>query len=128
MILSSLVRICELPYFKNAKDTDSLVLDNFFNAVWLIVMTVTTVGYGELHPYTFPGKIVCIISALWGATMISLLVLTTSTFFELEGKQLKAMKHINLTRNAANTISISFKYFLKKKQFYMELIKYRPDV
>lgn len=79
-------------------------------------MTVTTVGYGDITPFTIPGKVICILAALWGATMISLLVLTTSSFFDLDNKQLKAMRHINLTRHAANTISISFKLFKKKKE------------
>jgi hypothetical protein len=75
------------------------------------MMTITTVGFGEIRPYTVPGKIICMLAAIWGATMISLLVLTTSSFFDLETQQLKAMRHINLTSQAAKTISISFKLF-----------------
>jgi hypothetical protein len=68
------------------------------------------------------------LAALWGAAMISVLVLTTSTFFDLDTQQLKAMRHINLTSHAAKTISISFKLFQKKKQLYMERIKYQPEL
>jgi len=42
---------------------------------------LTTVGYGDLSPNTYPGKIVIIFTALWGAFMISLLLLTVSNVF-----------------------------------------------
>ena len=100
------------------------MLDSFFNAVWLIIMTICTVGYGDITPHTTPGKIICIFTAFWGAVMISLLVLMSSSFFNLEGNQLKALKHIRISRQAARTISYGIKYFLKKKQLYMERIKY----
>jgi hypothetical protein len=126
LFFSSLLRIFEVPYFKNAQHVNDL--EGFFDNIWLVVMTVTTVGYGDVHPHTIPGKIICIMAALWGATMISLLVLATSSFFELKGNQLKAMKHIDLTRQAANTISLSFKYFLKKKRLYIEKLKFDPEL
>lgn len=46
-------------------------------------MTMTTVGYGDVTPHTTGGKYVCMFTALWGAFMVSLLVLMVSNFFEL---------------------------------------------
>jgi voltage-gated potassium channel len=97
-ILASLIRIFEVPYYRNHIEYDIYAFDSIFNAIWLITMTVTTVGYGDIHPRTDPGKLICILAALWGAIMISLLVVTTTTIFDLEGQQLKAMRHINLSR------------------------------
>jgi len=45
---------------------------------------MTTVGYGDFVPQTFPGKIVCMFTALFGAFMISLMVLIVSSAFELK--------------------------------------------
>lgn len=46
-------------------------------------MTITTVGYGDVYPETIGGKCVAIITALWGAFIISLLVLVWASIFEL---------------------------------------------
>lgn len=45
---------------------------------------MTTVGYGDLKPETAPGKIICMFAALFGAFMISLMVLIVSQAFELK--------------------------------------------
>ena len=44
---------------------------------------MTTVGYGDYQPYTYPGKIVIMFTALWGAFMISLILLTVSNIFKM---------------------------------------------
>ena len=48
---------------------------NLYLMVYTIIITMTTVGYGDLSPHTSIGKAICIITALWGAFMISLMVL-----------------------------------------------------
>lgn len=53
----------------------------YFNCLYLIIITLSTVGYGDLSPDTYPGKFVIIFTALWGAFMISLLLLTVSNVF-----------------------------------------------
>jgi hypothetical protein len=60
-----------------------MALDPYFNSVWCIVITMTTVGYGDIAPATLPGRCVAMIAALWGAFLISLLVVTMSSFFDL---------------------------------------------
>ena len=83
------MRIFELPYFRMKTEDDELhgMMDNYFNALWLIVITITTVGYGDVSPCTNPGRLIAMISALWGAFLISLLVLTVGNVFELKHQQ-----------------------------------------
>ena len=84
-ILAYVLRIFELPYFRMQTEATGLnsMMDSYFNALWLIVITLTTVGYGDISPCTFPGRCVAMISALWGAFLISLLVVTVSSIFDL---------------------------------------------
>jgi len=84
---------------------------------------MTTVGYGDLPPKTMPGKMVAMVVALWGAFLISLLMVTVTNVFELSENQKMAMRHIRLTRKAAITLSSSIKYFLAKKKYYEVLEK-----
>ena len=57
---------------------------DYFFSIWLTVITLTTVGYGDVCAKTIPGRLMTMMLALWGATLISLLVVVFSGIFELE--------------------------------------------
>jgi len=59
--------------------------------LYLIVITMTTVGFGDFSPKTYMGKLIIMFTALWGAFMISLLVLTVSNVFNLSKNQQQAL-------------------------------------
>lgn len=48
---------------------------NLYLSVYTTIITMSTVGYGDLSPRTMIGKIIMLIAALWGAFLISLMVL-----------------------------------------------------
>jgi len=52
---------------------------------------MTTVGFGDFSPKTYMGKLIIMFTALWGAFMISLLVLTVSNVFNLSKNQQQAL-------------------------------------
>ena len=81
-ILAYIVRIFELPYYINDVE-DSEGLEKFYNAIWFIVITITTVGYGDIYPRTVYGKMVAMSAALLGALLISLFVLASSKLVDL---------------------------------------------
>ena len=83
-----ILRIFEIPYYRHSIDHHDTknVFDHYFNSVWLLVMTITTVGYGDYTPNTSPGKCIAMFAALWGAFMISLLVVSAASLFELNNQ------------------------------------------
>ena len=44
---------------------------------------MSTVGYGDVVPVTYPGKVVAMIACLWGAFVISLSVVVLSNVMAL---------------------------------------------
>jgi len=88
-LLSYLIRIFELPFFRETETDFGGRLD-LFNSVWLISITVTSVGYGDVVPHTNPGKMIAIIAAFWGAFLISLLVVAATHLFDLNRNQNRA--------------------------------------
>jgi hypothetical protein len=42
---------------------------------------MTTVGYGDIFPHTCGGQITAMIIAIWGAFVISLLIMVTADIF-----------------------------------------------
>lgn len=84
-VFAYLVRIFEMPYHIQTDNDSSFV--SFFNAMWFTVVTLTTIGYGDVSPGTIPGKIVTILLAFWGTIFVALLVTIVSNIFNLRNSQ-----------------------------------------
>ena len=80
LILAYILRIFEIEYYRSVGQID---FDNYFQAIWVIVVTMTTVGFGDLVPYSFIGRCIIMVTSFWGAFIISLVIVSVSKIFEL---------------------------------------------
>lgn len=48
--LAYILRVFELPYLKANKVDDQRSSAGYVNAIWLTLITITTVGYGDIYP------------------------------------------------------------------------------
>mmetsp|Transcript_23762 Transcript_23762/g.23459 ORF Transcript_23762/g.23459 Transcript_23762/m.23459 type:complete len:135 (+) Transcript_23762:390-794(+) len=69
----------------SGRDFDSLV-----NNLWCIFITMMTVGYGYYTPVSNMGRIIGIISCLWGVFIVSVFVLTLNNLLEFSIGELKS--------------------------------------
>ncbi|KAJ0412874.1 hypothetical protein ATCC90586_002504 [Pythium insidiosum] len=53
-------------YLVNSKGQISS-FDDFFSAFWFVIVTLATVGYGDMEPVSTSGKLVAVIAMLFGA-------------------------------------------------------------
>lgn len=67
---------------------------SFVDSVWLVLMTIFTVGYGDISPKTDAGKVIATLAAFWGAFLVSLNVLVVNNFFQLTLPQERAKNQI----------------------------------
>ena len=85
-------------------------MDQFFQAIWVVLITLTTVGFGDLVPFSPIGRIIISMTAFWGAFIISLVIVVAANLFNLSRNQRKAMNHLLLTRTAALSITAALRY------------------
>ena len=46
--------------------------ESFFDALYWATMSLTTVGYGDIYPVTFLGKLITMVSSVFGIAVIAL--------------------------------------------------------
>lgn len=88
LYFSILLKYCEAPVNRVAftNQNDLYRLDN---CLWLIIVTMTTVGYGDTYPRTLLGRISIFFCAIFGVTVVSVMVVAiqnTLMFTLLEEK------------------------------------------
>ncbi len=69
---------------------------SFWDGVWWVLVTISTVGYGDIVPHTSGGRLVAIVMMLFGIALLSVITATVASVFVTqkikEGKGLKDIK------------------------------------
>jgi voltage-gated potassium channel len=61
-------------------------LYTYFNAFYMTFITITTVGYGDISPKTIQGRVIMMVATLIGTLLISMIVLASTTYLNLDKK------------------------------------------
>uniref|UniRef100_A0A913HI71 Potassium voltage-gated channel subfamily KQT member 5 n=2 Tax=Strongyloides stercoralis TaxID=6248 RepID=A0A913HI71_STRER len=110
LIFSSfLVYLCE----KNTNEKYS----TFADALWWGVITLSTVGYGDLTPITWPGKMIAAFCALLGISFFALPAGILGSGFALKVQQHQRQKHLIRRRvPAAKLIQCLWRHYAAAPQ------------
>lgn len=52
------------------------------NCLWCVLITMTTVGYGDFYPISNFGRMIGILACLWGVFIVSIFVVTLTNLLE----------------------------------------------
>lgn len=76
MVYSYILRIFEAPYYRSLpkSDPDHRKFDYYFESIWLCIITLSTVGYGDIYAVTVEGKVISMGIAISGAFLMALVV------------------------------------------------------
>jgi Ion channel len=99
-VFGLIMRIFERPLMEPDMDFDYVG-----NAWWNIIITMTTVGYGDTYPSTNLGRVIVALSAFWGGIILSLTFSTMSSFLQLKTNEQKALNSIIISSVACDAIS-----------------------
>lgn len=129
--LAYMLKIIEGPLHSliDLEEYDINDYSKFTNCFWNVLVTMTTVGYGDYFPRSFLGRLIGIITALAGTVVVALIV----SFFqgqtsldEAENTTYNFIKRIRdkdrLKESAASYFKWNYKYILTKRKFEDGLI------
>ena len=68
-------------------DNDGIDLSFISNCIWLTLVTMTTVGYGDYYPKTNLGRLLCVISSIIGTILMSFIVVALIIFLRFSNNQ-----------------------------------------
>lgn len=81
ILFAYIIRIFERPYWYSIGRLD---FSSIGDSIWLVIISMTTVGYGNMYPATWPGRGLMIIAIIFGAFLMALLVSIITMGFLLE--------------------------------------------
>ncbi len=97
--------------------------DSFWNSMWCMILTMTTVGYGEVYPVTVMGRIFTIIACIWGSFCMSMVIVTLTGVIQFSPEEETSYNEINnvdqetikkAREEAAIVIQAAWRYVMSK--------------
>jgi potassium intermediate/small conductance calcium-activated channel subfamily N protein 2 len=115
---------------------------DYGSCMWCVIITMTTVGYGDMFPTSIPGRFCGFLICIWGVLVVSMMVVAVNNMVQLELGEDKAylvlrrLRFREELRDAAAyvlTSALHYKYTLRhnlgsKRQFELQLSKFRKHI
>jgi voltage-gated potassium channel len=75
-----LIYVASLAILDEERGLPGSTINNFGDAVWWAITTVTTVGYGDLSPTTPKGKVIAVFLMLGGISLVGMITATLASW------------------------------------------------
>ena len=108
----------------NLSDKNDLAY--LLNCIWLIIITMVTVGYGDEYPKSHFGRIVIIIAAILGMLLVSIIIVSLGNLIEFTDEEKKAyslLKKMKADDNAFNKAGNVIGILCKMRYLFERRIK-----
>lgn len=114
LLLSTIILSLALRIYERNFESDSVAQDYSYiwNAMWLILLTMTTAGFGDFYPKTHPGRFIAALSAYWGIFLFSIIILTLTNFSHLNPAQQRSFNLIKRLQLRKQSKSFACAYII----------------
>ncbi|XP_059158214.1 potassium voltage-gated channel subfamily KQT member 5-like [Physella acuta] len=102
--------------------------NNFADAIWWGVVTLCTVGYGDVVPASWGGKLIASFSAILGISFFALPAGILGSGFALKVQQQQRQKHLNRRRVPAATLIQSLWRCYAADEHSVSVATWRPHL
>ena len=109
---------------KNLSEENDLAY--LLNCIWLIIITMVTVGYGDEYPKSHFGRVVIIIAAILGMLLVSIIIVSLGNLIEFTDEEKKAyslLKKMKADDNAFNKAGNVIGILCKMRYLFERRIK-----
>lgn len=90
ILILTVIIYCSFGLRMFEREIDTLTDKNFasfFNCIWCLIITMTTVGYGDYFPSTIFGRMIIVVACLWGCFLISMFILSITNLLNFEEQE-----------------------------------------
>ena len=128
--LAFAIRIFERPYFTFNFVDAGVIFYNFeylTSILWYTIITMTTVGYGNIYATTPIGRFFAIVAVIVGAFLLSLMVAIITSWFNMDEKRTVAINKMERDRFSAECVRICLQYNIARSKRYRLLSSGNED-
>lgn len=121
LICALALRTCEYglkPLYSKSSLKGDNNLQSFTNCLWVVIVSMSTVGYGDMTPKSSLGRLIGVFACVIGMLLVSLIVVALSVIVEFTEEEKKAYCIVKKKQaddiayeQAANVIKTIFEYY-----------------
>lgn len=98
------IQFWERPYWHHLGRLD---FDDYPDSIYFTIITMTSVGYGDMLPNTYVGRSIALSMAIFGAFLLGLVVNVIALLFDLEKNKKRVLCSITARSTAATAIRLA---------------------
>ena len=94
---------------------------SFFDSCWLLIITILTVGYGDVVPASSGGRVITVLGGLIGTLLTAVTIALTTSYLKLSRSEHKVVTFLKkdsnrrvIRRQAVICIQRAYRYYLSK--------------
>ena len=124
VVFSTAVRLFERGFSLGTSQQDYSYI---WNSMWLVMLTMTTVGYGDFFPRTHLGRFIIVLACFWGIFLISLMVVTLTSFILFSNEESRSFDYMAKVKNLNNSKKFATLYIKTQLERYYYYKKHKKD-
>ena len=98
-------------------------LGNYFNDLWCVFISMTTVGYGDISPNSLLGRIIVILSCMFGVFLVGLMVISVTSYLNIVGIESNVYQILLKSKKMEERNNLAFKAIAQYLKSIKELKK-----
>ena len=99
-LFAAVLRVFERPY----TDVSQIDFQSFWNALWCVAATISTIGYGDIFPGTHFGRMVAVLCGMWGVFIFSMIVVALESSYQMNHAEKKTFQTMNIKQAALSAV------------------------
>ena len=113
-----LLEIYERPYWTSDRKEPYLQFTTFQSTAWYTIITMTTVGYGDMCASTPVGRFVAIFTIMVGSWIMAIVIAVQASLFELGKEEQLSIRDVSRQRGAVKVIIAALRLQVARSRRY----------